>query len=242
MKRCFFTICDKNNEEKFLKGLTNSIRKFSDTELVVVDDALIKKYNDSKFFYRATPIIAANLMDKGYDHVCKIDVDSIITGNIDDCWPGEFDIATVLNTNPREMKKLIVTAASIDPLEYMNCGFVVMKNRKFVDKWLSLCHSYHFDRYQYREQDLLNLMIHFGGWRVRQLDGESGFWGLSSKGYWSTSKVKDGKIIIPANEEWNKKDVEVKVIHFAGGNDQNKGNYQILFPEEVVERIEEIVK
>lgn len=242
MKRAFFTAVDKNNEEKFLPLLARSLQKFCpDSELVVFKDDVIKKYNDSLFFYRAAPIIAMNLMDSGYDEVCKLDADQIIVGDISDIWEGDFDVASVLNTNPREMKKLLVSAASIDPVEYMNCGLVVLKNKQFVKKWLNLCHSYHFDRYQYREQDLMNLMIHFGGWRVKQLDGEKGFYGLSAKGYWPSAVLKDKKIMIPKNDEWNKADVELKVIHFAGGNDPQKGNYRLYFSEEVCQRIEEIL-
>ena len=176
MKRAFFTVVDKHNEAKFLPGLTNSLKKFCpDGELVVFGEDVIKKYNDPMFFYRATPILAMNLFQQGYDELCKLDADQIITGDISDIWNGEYDLACVINSNPREFKNLIVSVATLDPMDYMNCGLVVMKNKQFVGRWLELCHSYHFDRLQYKEQDIMNLMIQFGGWKVRQLDGEKGF-------------------------------------------------------------------
>ena len=239
VKRAYFTVFDKNNE-KFLPGLVNSLRKFDpETELVVFKDEVVTNYlkRDPEFFYRACPILASNLFNQGYDEVCKLDVDQIITGDISYIWEGDCDIATVLNTNPREMKNLVVSVPGVDPMQYMNCGLVVMRSKPFVAQWLALCHNPQFQRFQYREQDIMNLMIHYGNWKVVQLDGDKGFYGLSSKGYWPETKLVDDKIILPANEEWNKQDAEIKVIHFAGGNDPQKGNYNLYFPEEVVERI-----
>jgi len=239
--RAFFTVSDKNNE-KHLTRLANSFNKFHpDDKLIVFGEDVIKGYRDPDFFYRACPILAMNLFKQGYTEVCKLDVDQIITGSLSDIWTGEYDLGVVLNSNPREMKNITVSVATIDPLQYYNCGLVVMKNPVFVEQWLKLCHSYHFQRLQYREQDLMNLMVHYGNWRVRQLDDAKAFYGLSAKGYWLLTKLDGDKIVVSGNEEWNKEDVELKVIHFAGGNDPQKGNYKLFFPEDVCQRIDQLI-
>lgn len=235
-----FTIADQNNL-KFYEGLKNSLSKFhNDVELVLVGPEVLSKNKDPLFFYRATPTIGLQLLEE-YETVVKIDADSVICSRLDEAWNSDFDIGVVLNSNPREMKKLIVTVFDIEPIKYLNCGFVVMKNKKFVEKWLELCRSPHFDHYQYKEQDILNLMCEFGGWKTKVLDGENGFYGLSGKGYWSDCVLKDDKIMLPKNEEWNQKDVQIKVIHYAGGNDPQKGNHKLYFSDEVCQKIDQLL-
>lgn len=246
MKRCFFTIADQNNL-KYYEILKNSLAKFTSDPLILIDEEKIKQLGDPHFFYRATPIIAKALL-KDYDAICKIDADTIITGNLDHIWEGEFDVATVKNSNPKEDKLNPIRLLDIHPLSYINCGFVVMKSKAFINHWLGLCMSGHFNNYQYREQDLLNLMVFymsesFGGpYKIKFLDDDNKWHGLVHKGYWPKIVLKENKLILPKNEEWpTDEDKEIVAIHWAGGN-VAKMNYRLHFQPDVCKRLDELIK
>lgn len=250
MKRCYFTIADRNNLQ-YYEGLKNSLAKFTKDPLILIDEDKIKQLGDPQFFYRATPIIASGLL-RDYDAVCKLDVDQIILGNLDHIWDGDWDAATVRNSNPREDKIYPVRLLDIAPTHYANCGFVVMKSKTFVDHWLKLCMSGHFNNFQYREQDLLNIMCFymsepFGGpYGVRHLDDGDSFHGLASKGYWPNVILKDGGPVLPpvidGDTTYPDKERKIKVIHWAGGAIGGKMKYRLHFQPEVCEFIDNLIK
>ena len=254
--RAYFTIADKANL-KYYEMLKNSLSKFTDDKLILIDEEKIKQLGDPHFYYRATPIIASGLL-RTYDAVCKIDADTIITGNLDHIWEGDYNVAVVRNSNPREDARYPVRLLDIHPLSYVNAGFVVMKSKRFVENWLKLCMSDHFFNFQYREQDLLNIMVFymsepFGGqWKVRHLDDEGYLHGLASKGYWPEvikgiaekkhAHIPEEILLLPPTNGYPDKPKEIKAIHFAGGNTPNKANYRLFFKPEVVKYIDELVK
>ena len=134
MKRAYFTIADNNNL-KYYEMMKNSLKKFTSDPLILIDQEKIQQLGDPHFFYRATPIIAKALF-KDYDMLCKLDCDQIITGNLDHIWEEDYDVAVVRNSNPREDAKYQVRLMDIHPFSYVNCGFVVMKSKAFVEHWL----------------------------------------------------------------------------------------------------------
>ena len=244
-----FSIADENNL-KYFKLMEKSFHHFHpDIELKLVGGDELKQLlqKDNQFFYRATPAVAWNLFNQGYETVIKIDADSVITGDIKHTWEGEFDVAVVNNSNPREMKKYPVTVWNIHPLSYVNCGYVVMKSPQFVQHWLGLCASPHFQHYQMREQDLLNIMVFYmskqlgGIYDVRFLDASKYAHGLVARRYELEFKVKDEDLILPANKEWNTEDKIVKIWHAAGGNtNENKMNFNLIFKDEVLKYIKKL--
>ena len=248
MKKAFFSIADNNNLP-YYKMMEASLRKFDPiTPLILIDEEKIKQLGDPHFFYRATPIIAKALF-KDYDVICKLDADQIITGNLDHIWEGDFDVAVVKNSNPREDKAYPVRLLDIHPFSYVNCGFVVMKSKAFVEQWLKLCMSDHFLNFQYKEQDLLNIMIFyfsepFGGpYKVRFLDDSNKWHGLISKQYAPMTKLVGGKIILPKNNEWPQDgDKQIIAYHWAGGNTPDKMRYSLIFPPDVAKYIDTLVK
>ncbi len=244
MKRAFFTIADKNNL-KYYEMMKNSLGKFHpNEELVLFDDIAIQATKDPQFFYRSTPYVADLLFNRGYDQLCKLDADQIITGDLSSIWEGDFDAAVVNNSNPREHKAYPYTVWNIHPYSYVNNGLVVLKNPKFASHWKKLCYSTHFNYYQMKEQDLLNIMVFYGDHKVKFLDAEDKFYGLASKGYWPDIILKNKKeLVLPANQEWNKIDKTIKVLHWAGGaNAPDKMNYRLRFKPEVIRRLDELVK
>ena len=230
MKRCFFTIADRANMQYF-EGLKNSLAKVTKDPLILIDEFKIQQLGDPQFFYRATPIIASGLL-RDYDAVCKLDADQIILGNLDHIWEGDWDVGTVLND-------FTYPIGVWDIKTYYNCGLVVLKNKDFVTHWLRLCMSDHFPRYQFREQDLLSILTSdYFNYRVKCLDDGDKIHGEWAKSLWPQTFMRDGKVIIPTP----KGEKELLVVHFAGGQDPNKGNYRIRFQPDVVKHIETLIK
>ena len=241
----FFCIADNKNLP-YYEMMKKSLSKFHpDIPLILIGEEQIKKYNDPYFFYRATPIVAAQLLEE-YECVVKIDADTIITGDLTHTWTGNFDVAVVNNANPKEAKTYPVGVWNIPPLAYVNCGYVVMKSKKFVEHWKQLCQSDHFSAYQFKEQDLLNIMVFYMNYiyDVLLLDVGPKWHGLISKQYTQFTKLVDGKIILPKSDEWPiDESKQIVCYHFAGGNNNPaKGNYRIVFPPDVVKFIDKLVK
>lgn len=238
-----FTIADEKNLP-YYEMMKNSLRKFHSEEelpLILIGPKELAENNDPEKFYRMTPFIAKDLLEE-YETVIKLDSDQIITGPLNELFEGKFDIGVVNNSNPRELKSYPVSVWNIHPLAYCNAGLVVMKNKKLVDHWWKLCTSEHFQSYQFREQDLLNILIFYGDYKVKHFDEGDSYYGLASKGYWPDIELRGNDLVLPKNEEWNKQDKYIKVIHFAGGDIPNKMNYKIRFKPEVVKKIDELVK
>ena len=249
--RVAFIPADKNNM-KYAEMCINSLRKFHSEEelpVVIIGEEKVKQLGDPHFWYRATPLVAKALF-KDYQTVIKLDADQIVCGDLSHIWEtdNEYDVAVVKNSNPREDKSYPVRLLDIDPLSYANCGFVVMKSKEFVEHWFKLCMSPHFLNFQYREQDLLNIMLFymgesFGGpYKVRVLDDSDSFHGLASKGYWPNIELRGKDLVLPPVDGYPDKEKIIKAIHFAGGNTPNKMNYRLYFQPEVIKYIDNLVK
>ncbi|MFZ5845735.1 MAG: hypothetical protein ACOY0S_04755 [Patescibacteria group bacterium] len=228
MRKVIFCPADDNHLEEF-KRFEISLRKFHSKEEL----PLLRFENftgDPHFFYRATPIIAQKLINE-YDLLIKADSDQIVCGDLSYLWSDEdFDVGVVMN-DPSYSIPLWDIAP---PDRYYNMGLVVLKSKEFIEHWYHLCMSRHFQNYQFREQDILNLLCSdYFNYKVKWLE-EKDFYGEQAKPYWARAKLEGNKIMIgPA---------ELKIIHFGGGNNPNKGNYRILFQPDVIRRIEELIK
>jgi len=246
-----FTVADDKNRP-YAEMLAKSLRKFYDAKTLpfrIYGNEDIAKFKDPAFFYRATPLIAKDLI-KEYELVIKIDADSLITGNLDFILNSTgWDVGTVYNWNRTDpLTYGLVSVASLAPQEYYNCGFVAMRNADFINHWDRLCHSVHFDRLQYREQDILNLVCHYGNFKVKCFDdydpvyNYSAWHGLRSKGEWNKIIVQNNELVLPkADDRYPERDKQIKVIHWAGGNGV-KMNYKAFFTEEVIKYLDNLLK
>lgn len=258
-------IADKNNYG-YAVGMINSLRKFHDWPVVLVTDETNTKdlpkgvetvdltqytSTDPAFFYRATPILAEKYL-KEYECVLKIDADSIITGDLSYIEKTkDYDVATVINYNKPDAEMYgAIGGYAVAPVEYFNCGFVVLRSEKFAHHWTVVCFSEQFNRLQYREQDLLNVLCYFGNYGVRCLDhfdpiaNMRAWWGLFAKTYWNQAVMRDGKIIIPQQDgdPILDGDTELKVIHVAGGNVPNKmSGLRKYFNDEVGDYLDSLI-
>lgn len=249
----FYTIADANNMP-YATSMWNSFKKFHpdvDTYTVTGDELAEYLKNDPAFFYRATPILSERFL-KDYELVVKIDADSVVLGDLSYIWETkDYDVATVINWNRIDPEQFgLVGGWGILPTEYMNAGLVAIRSEKFAHHWNVLCFTPQFDRLQYKEQDLLNVLCYFGNYNVRCLDHGDGpakvnaWWGLISKGEWTRAVLKEGKIFIPKGEgdqPFPDKDTELKIVHMAGGAGTKKDNWQVYFPEAIYTRIKELI-
>lgn len=254
--KVIFTVYDEKNAP-YAEMMKKSLRKFHSEEEVPLYEvrgkeleALLKQ--DPLFFYRQKPVIAEKLI-KEYELVIGMDCDQIVTGDLSYLWnTRDYDVAAVLNYNKNDAEEFgMVGGWGINPIEYVNCGLVAMRNEKFIHDWKVWCFSNQFDRLPYKEQDGLNIMIYHGNWNVRILehgDGPAkmyGCWGLFGKSDWHRTIVKDGKLIIPKGEgepALPPRDMELKILHWAGGQGSTKMKYKTRFSEEVIKYLDNLTE
>lgn len=217
---------DDNNLKHFDK-LEKSLRKFHSEEELPLVRVNNPNPQDGNFWYRACPIVGKEFL-RDYETVIKLDADQIILAPINEVWEGNFDIGVVLNDPSYPIQVWDITHP-----KYYNAGLVVMKSKRFVDNWLKLCFSAHFNNYQYREQDLLTILCEYADYNVKQLDGQK-LYGEIAKPFWSQFEMRDGKVMIG--------DQQLCIYHAGGGNDPSKGNYRVKFKPEVVDYIEGLLK
>jgi len=242
-----FTIADANNAW-MIPYLKNSLRKFhgeKELPLVIYGQEVLNEIPDPAKFYKATPLFARELSDD-YELVLKLDCDQIIMGSLDFILKTkDYQIGTVLNINRVDPPKYgFVTVQGVMPNEYYNAGLVAMRSPEFIEHWWKLCNSKYFDRFQYREQDLLNILCHYGNYKVRcfdhydKLTNYMGWHGLVAKGEENKMIVKDKKVILPRGKDnYPDRDVEIKIWHSAGGAGEKKLNYRVYFNEDVIQHI-----
>jgi len=242
MKRkvCFFTLASEGENMRYAKMMANSLKKFHpDIPLVIKP---FEKIHNFRVYAMAGKELA-----KEYDLVINIDSDSIVTGSLDHIINDDsYDLAGVLNNNLIDPK--LQPWDTPAPL-YVNAGFVAIRGTRPWEWWNKLNFSIHWDKYQFREQDMLNIMFHYSDLNVKSLDSGSMWHGLISKGRWGDLVMKDDKVMMPKDIvkqyikdgfPFKEEDKEIKVIHWAGGQ-VPKMNYWPHFPKEVAERINYLV-
>lgn len=233
-----FTIFDKNNE-KYATKFVKSLRKFhteKELPLIIIDQKELDKMEDPMKFYRMTPMVASRLI-KQFDTVLKFDCDQVVTGSLDHIINDtSYDLGCVLNSNPKELQ---VNIWNINSTMYMNAGFVAMRSEKLINHWWRLCNSMHFKDYQYKEQDLMNIIYHYGDYKTKCFDASKNWHGLISKGWWPYIELK-GKdlILLKGDRPWpSEEDKTIKILHWAGGPVE-KMKFGINFNPKVRERLE----
>lgn len=217
--------CDSSPKNQgMLKNLLNSLRHFHPD----LDIRIFDTNGDPNFWYRATPTIALQLFNEGYERIIKMDADQIVVGSLEDILNDEtdFDAGLVFND-----PSFVINLWDIHP--YFNNGLVVLRSKAFVEHWLKLCMSPHFNTYQFREQDLLNILASdYMNYKIKPLDGLK-VYGECAKPFWPQFKMVEGKVVFD--------DKQLCVIHFGGGNTPDKGNYRLRFAPDVVEFIETLI-
>lgn len=208
--------------------------------------------DDPMFWYRQKPILSEPLLDD-YECVIGMDSDQLVLGDISYIWKTQgYDVATVINWNridPNFYGFVELGRIGIAPMDYFNCGLVALRSKRFAHVWKVNCFYPQFERMQYREQDILNVMCYFGNFNVRCLDhqdtigGMNAWWGLIAKGELNRAILKGEEIIVPKGEgdtPFPPVDTTLKVVHSGGG--LVKQAWGTLFSPEVMVRINELIK
>jgi hypothetical protein len=230
---------DEDNPDQ-LKRLPKGVRTADITPFLA---------NDPAFWYRQKPIISEPLLDQ-YEVVIGADADQLVLGDISYLWKTEgYDVATVINWNrvdPQLYGFVEIGRIGIAPIEYFNCGLVALRSKKFAHVWKSNCFYTQFERMQYREQDILNIMCYFGNWNVRCLDHQdtlanvNAWWGLIAKGELNRAELRGEEIVVPKGEgdtPFPPVDTTLKIVHLGGGAGAPKDNWGAYFNPAVMERI-----
>ena len=99
-KRAYFTVATANHLS-YANMMGKTFKHFHPKEeLLIFSDQAINKVKDSEILYRATPFFARQLFMESYTELCKIDADSLVLGNLDHIWEGDFDAGVVYKANP----------------------------------------------------------------------------------------------------------------------------------------------
>ena len=239
---CFFTIASKHKHiQEQLAMMTNSLKKFHpDIPLIVMGDKernpVMEAHPDN---HNRLYAIFGQKLAQEYELVIVIDSDSIVTGDLNHIINDKtYDVGCVLNNNLIDPK---LTVWDVDPNFYVNCGFIAIRGERPWRWWNKLNHGIGFTKYRFREQDMLNIMVHYGDLTCKIFDFSRNWHGLVSKGQWDKLIVKGEEIVLPKTEGVCADEKIIKVIHWAGGP-VPKMNYHVSFKKPVVERIEYLVR
>lgn len=243
-----YTVADDANK-KHADKLIRSFHKFHpDIEVRLYGANEVGKKEN---YYRQKAMFARGLI-KDYDLVIGLDADMIITGKLDYMFTEPYDVGTVLNFNKVDKEMYgDISVLDIPPQMYVNAGLVAVRSKAFVEHWWTLCNSYHFNNLRYREQDILNIMVHYGDYEVECFDlpndtqNYHAWHGLVAKGEYLNMIVKDNKLILPVGKDgFPDHEKEIKVLHSAGGGNEPKVGdaYRIQFNEDVIKYIDGLLK
>lgn len=223
--------------------LERSFKKFHpDVDFVIFGEEDIKRVPYSEPYYRNKAFFGKELSEK-YDLVVNIDADSIVVGSLSDLFTSPYDVGCVLNnaiTIPDPLERQICALDRTNPLFYMNAGLVASRSKRFWKWWDDLNQRHFFQQYQFREQDTLNMIFHYGDLKCVNFDDSRNVYGLWLNGYWPQAVLEDDEIVIPESVLGVKK--PLKILHWAGGASSPKMNYRTRFIEPVADKIAEVVK
>lgn len=257
-KVVFFTVALDEPHALEAQKMVKSLRRFHPTEdLVVFDKGSFDRMggvigdNDPirNDLLRLTPFFARTLI-KDYETVIRLDADQVILGDLNYLIDSEYDVGTVLNINRVDPSQYqTVQFQGIAPNEYYNCGLVAMRSETFINHWYNLCKSKYFPRLRYGEQDVLNILTHYCGYRTRCFDhyddkGKYYAWhGLVAKGEGMRMKMQFSKgkwnvVLPPDKNNYPDRQLLIKAYHWAGGGFEKRWNYRVHFSDEVIHYID----
>lgn len=241
MKTIFFTIADQSNLP-YAKMMERSLKFFHpDAELKIFGSEDIKRITHPEPFYVAKAFFGKELAED-YEQVINIDADSLVVGSLDEVLASPYEVGCVLNnaiTIPDPLERQICSLDRTNPAFYMNAGFVSARSTRFWNWWHALNQRHFFQAYQFREQDTLNMIFHYGDLLCVNFDNSASIYGLWLNGYWPRTVLENGEIVLPSSVLGARK--PLKILHWGGGKMSAKMNYRTKFPAEVADRIAEII-
>ncbi len=182
-----------------------------------------------------------------FDMVVHFDADSMIVGKLDELLDEDnyaYDVIGVRNNNDYNQagKDNPITQDFISIQNYLNAGLVACTSKEFLKTWCEF--NIEFGNSQpFQEQSVLNYLCDRPNTLVKILDpmysnvhyGISGLFGTET--HWDSWR----EISLNENKELILRNKTVKVLHHAGGHNQNKLDFN-MFSQEVKERLNEIIR
>jgi hypothetical protein len=251
MKTCFFTILQdsyKNYSGIEYNLFEKSFKHFHpDIPLFVVGDKEIAELRKSipsldLFKMKAS---AAKLFYNDYDLVVNIDSDHFFFDRLDEILAGDFDVAAPSNFNYYENVSLKIESYNgkiyniVPDQKYIQAGLVASTSKEFWDTYEKASVK-HADHMTCKDNDVLNLVVEFGNFDFKVLDGgwtpndvnRHSYYGCSSLNLEKECTIVNGKPFIRGKP--------LKCYHVARGGAKPKFNQ--LFNEEVVTWLNEKIK
>ena len=247
MSRVFYTMgLDQVNQE-YARKMVNSFKKFHPEEkilLLTLKD--MKEMGATQYdLNHRMMAFTTNVLMKEYDTVVNVDADQIITGDLSHTFEGEFDVAMPYNANPTEILYMgndPVAVWDIEPMKYLNTAYRVFKSKKMVKHLVKLCYSSFFEKYNYRDQDMINIIANYFPYNVKRLDEGNRWHGLISKRFWQYIEKRGDKLVLPKNNTWpTDEDKIIKIIHWGGGEGVKKLDVDIRFTKEVASYLKQLM-
>lgn len=206
---------------------------------------LNEKYNGGLSWDILNPVVSSELVKYNFDKIVHIDADSIILGKLNELLDFKTDLAVVRNNNDYDTASRFsdnpVLINNCKPENYFNAGLIASNNKEFWSYWIE--QNKKAQGYPYKEQDILNLIVHSGKYTHNVLDPKEAdcHYGISAhfgeKTFWDSSK----EIVKNENDFFLRKK-KVKVYHQAGGHHHfPKLNLSFLFNEQTAKDIQNII-
>jgi hypothetical protein len=246
MKTCFFTILQGNYASCIEYALfEKSFKHFHpDIPLFVVGDKEIQELmneNPSLDLYKIKAT-AAKLFYDEYDLVVNIDADHFIFSRLDEILKGDFDVATPSNFNTYENVSLNIQSYKgnvyniIPELNYAQAGIVASTSKTFWKSYekASLKHANHMTC---RDNDVLNLVLEFGDYNFKLLDGGWDIVDPNRHSFYGCSSLMLEKTCVLENDIPCINGKPLKCYHVARGSAKPKFNE--LFNEDIVNWLHE---
>lgn len=249
MKSCFFTFLTDSYRnliefDLFKKSFTHF---HPEIPLIVFDQARIDQLirdnpGIDMFKIKAT---AAKTLYNDYDLVVNIDADHFIFGRFDEILLNDYEVAAPSNYNSYENVSLSINSYrnniyNICPeLSYIQAGLIASNSKSFWDTY-EIASLRHASRMTCQDNDVLNLVLQFGNFKFKLLDGACDFNSPKRHCFYGCSSLNLENKIYISNNSPHLNGVPVKAYHVAKGG--GKPKLKDIFNKDVVEWFYDTIK
>lgn len=216
-----------------------SFRKFHEEPLYVFGSFDMEQATDAGFPLGANYAYFGSLLADRYKTVVHLDADCLITGRLDEFIEADYDIAGCLNfgnlyidSNNLNNEKIV---GEILYKDYITAGIFAINSRDAWDEYYRRC-MFEVNEYKFVEQDILNLIFYSGTYKTKLIDGPNSnvYYGTLVRERWNELSIENNQVMLNGRQ--------VKIIHWAGGENLEKLNYRKDgFPEEVCTYLDTLI-
>lgn len=240
MKTCFFTIIQSQYKGYVEYDLFEKSFKYfhPDIPLFVLGDSEIQqltKKHPGINLYKAKAS-AAKTFYNDYELVVNIDADHFIFSRLDEILSADYDVAAPSNNNQYENVSITINSYLnnnynvVSEENYIQAGLIASTSKLFWDTYerASLTHA---DHMTCKDNDVLNMVIQFGNFNFKLLDGDWTPLSKNRKGFYGCSSLNMEHLAYVENDEVKINGIPLKCYHVAKGGFKPKFNQ--LFSLEV---------